>query len=75
MPLLFLLFMDPLWVAVITNVEGVFLHAWFESREELNTNVPDGFKEWYPGNVVLRMNVTLYDTNQAAYCYFLKFKR
>jgi hypothetical protein len=32
--------------------------------------VPDGFQEWYQGDIVLCMNIPLYGTKQAAYCFF-----
>jgi len=38
--------------------------------EELYIEVPDGFQEWYEGGVVLIMNIPLYGTKPAAYCFF-----
>ncbi len=37
--------------------------------------MPDGFKEHYSGDVVLHMNVPIYGTKQATYCFFKKFKK
>ena len=37
--------------------------------------VPDGFKSYYSGDVVLRMNVLIYGTKQVAYCFFKTFKK
>ena len=41
------------WMSVIIDVEGVFLQGQFENGEELYIEVPDGFQEWYEGDVVL----------------------
>ena len=65
--------MNKTWIAVIIDVEGAFLQGRFANRYELYIEVPDGFKEWYPGDVVLRMNIPLYGTKQAAYCFFKTF--
>ena len=65
--------MNKTWIAAIIDVEGAFLQGRFANGEELYIEVPDGFQEWYPGDVVLRMNVPLYGTKQAAYCFFKTF--
>ena len=70
-----LLCMNPKWVAVILDVEGAFLQGQFENGEELYIEVPDGFEKCYPRNVVLRMNVPMYGTKQAAYCFFKTFAK
>ena len=62
--------MNRTWTSAIIDVEGAFLQGQFVNGEELYIEVPDGFQEWYPGEVVLRMNVPLYGTKQAAYCFF-----
>ena len=62
-----------MWTLAIIDVEGAFLQGCFTNGEELYIEVPDGFHEWYEGYVVLRMNVRLYGTKQAAYCFFKKF--
>jgi len=53
------------------DVEGAFLQGQFANKEELYIEVPDGFHEWYEGDVVLR--IPLYGTKQAAYCFFKTF--
>jgi hypothetical protein len=65
--------MNPTWTSAIINVEGAFLQGRFANGEELYIEVPDGFQEWYPGDLVLRMNVPLYGTKQAAYCFLMMF--
>jgi hypothetical protein len=61
--------MNRTWTSAIIDVEGAFLQGRFENGEELYIEVPDGFHEWYKGDVVLRMNVPMYGTKQAAYCF------
>jgi hypothetical protein len=65
--------MNRTWISAIIDVEGAFLQGRFANGEELYIEVPDGFHEWYEGDVVLRMNVPLYGTKQAAYCFFKTF--
>ena len=65
--------MNRTWTSAIIDVEGAFLQGRFANGEELYIEVPDGFHEWYPVDVVLRMNVPLYGTKQAAYCFFKTF--
>ena len=66
---------NPSWTTVIIAIEGVFLQGHFKSNEELHIEVLDGFEKWYPGDVVLKMNIPLYGTKQATYCFFQTFKR
>ena len=40
-----------MWTAEIVDVEGAYLQCKFENGDELYIEVPDGFEEWYPGNV------------------------
>ena len=67
-----LYYMNPAWMSAIIDVEWGFHQGQFENSEELYVEVPDGFKEWYQGNVMLRMNISLYGTNQAKCCSFFK---
>ena len=41
------------WISAIINVEGTFLQVRFENNEELYTEIPDRFKEFYSGDIVL----------------------
>jgi len=52
--------MNSLWTSATINVEGAFLQGCFENGKELYVEVPDGFNEWYQGDIVLHMNVLLY---------------
>ncbi len=63
------------WVAVIIDVRGAYQQGKFENCTELYIEVPNGFEEWYPGDVVLNMIVPLYGTKQAVYCFFQTFKK
>jgi hypothetical protein len=65
--------MNHTWTLAIINVEGTFLQGCLLNEEELYIEVPDGFQEWYEGNVVLHMKVPLHGTKQAAYCFFKTF--
>ena len=67
--------MNPGWTSVIIDVEGAFLQGRFENGKELYMEVPEGFDEFYPSDVVLRMNVPLYVTKQVAYCVFKTFAK
>jgi len=60
-------------ILAIIDIQGVFLQGRFTNREELYIEVPDGFHKWYKGDVVLHMNVPLYGTKQAVYCFFKTF--
>ena len=65
--------MNHKWTLVIIDIEGAFLQGHFANGEELCNEVPDGFHKWYEGYIVLRMNVQLYGTKQAASCFFKTF--
>jgi hypothetical protein len=45
-----------MWTLEIIDVEGAFLQGKFENGDKLYIEVPDEFKEWYPGD----MNVLVY---------------
>ena len=61
------------WTSAIIDVEGAFVQGQFSNGEELYIEVLDGFHEWYQGDFVLCMNVPLYGTKQAAYCFLKTF--
>ena len=65
--------MNGTWTLAIIDIEGAFLQGCFANGEELSIEVPDGFQEWYGGDIILHMNVPLYSTKQAAYCFFKSF--
>ena len=46
-----------------------------KNGDELYVEVLEGFGEWYPGNVVLWMNMPLYGTKQVVYCFFKTFAK
>ena len=61
---------NPNWIAEIVDVEGAFLQGEFVDGEILYMEVPAGFHEYYDNDVVLRMNVPIYGTKQAAACFY-----
>ena len=62
--------MNAKWIAVVLDVEGAFLQGKFKDGEELYMSIPQGWEEFYPGDVVLRMNVPIYGTKQAGACFY-----
>ena len=68
---LVLLAMNPKWISMLIDVEGAFLQGKFENGEELYAYVPDGFEKFYDEeNEVLKLNVPIYGTKQAAHCFY-----
>ena len=59
------------WVARVIDVEGEFLQGKFVDEEELYIRVPNGFKECYDYDVVLRPNVPIYGMKQAAHYFYV----
>jgi hypothetical protein len=62
--------MNAKWIAAVLDVEGAFLQGKFKDGEELYMSIPQGWEEFYPGDVVLRMNVPIYGTKQAGACFY-----
>ena len=64
--------MNPKRQAEIVDVEGAFLQGKFENGKEMYINVPDGMERFYGSrkDVVLRLNVPIYGTKQAASCLY-----
>ena len=58
------------WYAEILDVKGAFLHGEFEDGEEIYMEVPQGFEEYYPDNVLLKLLRTLYGLKQAAMAFW-----
>ena len=55
------------------DVEGAFLQGEFDDGEELYIKVPDGWEEFYPGDVVLKVNVPIYGMKHAGSCFYKTF--
>ena len=70
--LLMLMCMNPKWNAEIVDVKGAFLQGKFENSKEMYINVPDGMEQFYgsQNDVVLKLNVPIYGTKQAASCFY-----
>ena len=63
--------MNPKWIPLLIEVEGAFLQGKFVNGEVLYIRVPDGFSKWYDeATEVLRMNVPIDGTKQAANCFY-----
>lgn len=73
--LLILLCRYPIWVVELIDIERQFLQRMFESGEELYIKLPDGYENWYPWDVVLWLDVLIYSTKQAIYCFFKMFAK
>ena len=41
----------------------------------MDVELPDDFQEWYPGDIVLCMNILLYHTKQTVYRFFKTFAK
>ena len=67
--------MNPRWTSVIIDVDRVFLQGHFVNSKALYMEVPERFKRHYSGDVNLCMNVPIYCTKQAMYCFFKMFKK
>ena len=67
-----LLAMIPEWIAIVIDVEGVFLQGKFTNGEQMHIDVPDGMNKFYGSqeDVVLLLNVRIYSTKQAAQCFY-----
>ena len=68
-----LLCMNAKWIAEVVDVEGAFLQGKFKDGEELWIEIPDGMDKYYGDrkDTVLKMNVPLYGTKQAAHCFYV----
>jgi len=58
-----------LWYSELMDVHGAFLHGQFSKERKLYMEVQQGFKKYYPWNVVLLLLKTLYGLKQAAYAF------
>ena len=73
------------WIAYIVDVKGAFLHGDFENEEEIYTEIPEGFDQWWdPAIWVWLLMKTSYGLIQAAVQFwktllkamrYMKFKR
>tara|TARA_B100000780_G_scaffold239015_1_gene180618 strand:- start:385 stop:4227 length:3843 start_codon:yes stop_codon:yes gene_type:complete len=55
------------WATKIVDVQGAFLHGYFQRRKErLFASVPQGFENYYPPNSILEVLKSTYGTIQGA---------
>ena len=60
-----------MWLAHLTeDVNGAFLLGKFTDGETIYMTVPQGFKKYYPGDVLLKLLKTLYGLKQAAMAFW-----
>ena len=62
--------MNAAWIAEVIDVDGEFLQGKFTNGEVLYMGIPDGFEQYYGDDEVLRINVPIYGTKQAAHCFY-----
>ena len=60
-----------LWHAEIIDVKGAFLKAFFDPKHKVYMEIPKGFKNFYPKNVLLLLKKTLYGVKNAAKAFWL----
>ena len=58
------------WIAHLTDVYGAFLLGRFTDGERIYMTVPQGWKKYYPGDVLLKLLKTLYGLKQAAMAFW-----
>ena len=56
--------------AKVVDVMGAFLHGHFQDGEEIFMEVPEGWENYYPKNVVLMLLKTLYGLRQSAMAFW-----
>ena len=61
--------------ASVVNVKRAFLHGKFQGGEEIYMEIPEGWRDHYPKNAVLRLKKTLYGLNQAAMAFWRELLR
>ena len=59
-----------MWLAHLTDVNGAFLLGKFTDGETIYMTIPQGFKKYYPGDVLLKLLKTLYGLKQAAMAFW-----
>ena len=62
--------MNPEWIVELIDVEGAFLQGKFADGEQMYIEIPDGFERFYGKDEVLKLNVPIYETKQAASCFY-----
>ena len=62
--------MNPSWIVELVDVEGASLQGKFVDHEQMYIEIPDGFEKFYRKDEVLKLNVPIYGTKQAASCFY-----
>ena len=63
------------WCMKLLDVQGAFLNGRFQRDEVLYVDVPLGFKEFYPKNVLLKLVRTIYGLKQAAMQFWREMRQ
>ena len=63
------------WSMKLLDVQGAFLNGRFQRDEELYVEVPQGFEEYYPKNVLLKLLRTIYGLKQAAMQFWREMRQ
>ena len=61
--------MSPNWVAGVLDVEGAFPQGKILNHEVAHICIPEGLENDFPSDIVLRLNVPICGTKQAAKCF------
>ena len=62
--------MNPEWIVELIDAKGAFLQGKFADGEQMYIEIPDGFERFYGKDKVLKLNVPIYGTKQAASCFY-----
>ena len=68
--LLTLLAMNPDWLLKVIYGNCAFLQGRSKNGKELYIETPEGFEQYYEGDVVLLLNILIYGTKQAVACFY-----
>ena len=63
------------WCMKLLDVQGAFLNGRFQHDEVLYVNVPQGFEEYYPKNVLFKLVRTIYGLKQAAMQFWREMRQ
>ena len=70
--IIFILMIMSRWYAKILDVHGAFLHGKFEEGTKLFMEVPNGFKTFFPGDVLLLLLQSIYGLKQAVFAFWVE---
>ena len=68
--IVFVLMLMAMWMGILLDVNGAFLHGEFTDGEQIYMKVPRGMERFYPPNVVLLLLKCIYGLKQAAMAFW-----